>query len=132
MKTQNVRNARRESGWFSVPLVGAFFTRIVPHVFALYRETKYFLSPPKIEYRAGAPKEQWPYPMPTTLVDRILSGCDKLSSFRFNPFMSVTFRLALVSLLLCTAISRAEDPLPHLSRLQSSPVLRHLKKNDLG
>ncbi|HEX7859460.1 MAG TPA: PVC-type heme-binding CxxCH protein [Verrucomicrobiae bacterium] len=26
----------------------------------------------------------------------------------------------------------SEDPLPHLDRLQTSPVLRHLKKNDLG
>lgn len=44
-------------------------------------------------------------------------------------------RISHLSLLLeCFVISasRAEDPLPQVERLQSSPVLRHLKKNDLG
>ncbi|MGZ8920669.1 MAG: PVC-type heme-binding CxxCH protein, partial [Limisphaerales bacterium] len=54
----------------------------------------------------------------------------------FNPFMSAPVRSApiILALLVATpALSiRAEDPLPHLERLQTSPVLRHLKKNDLG
>ena len=131
MTTQNVRNARRETGWLSVPRGGAFFTRMVPHYFALYRETKYFLKRLTNDEPARPYKDQWPYFITSTFAERNLSGCDKLSWFRFNPLMSAAIRLVLASLLFVPAV-RSEDPLPHLSRLQSSPVLRHLKKNDLG
>src|SRR5688500_15030099 len=132
MKTQNARNARRETGWPSVPLGGAFFTRIVPHIFALYRETEFFLKRLKSNPLARQDRPQWPYYSSVTGTGGNLSGCDKLSRFRFNPRMSVAIRFVLLSLLLSPAFVRAEDPLPQVERLQSSPVLRHLKKNDLG
>jgi putative membrane-bound dehydrogenase-like protein len=46
--------------------------------------------------------------------------------------MSVIIRSAAGFLIAVTLSGRAEDPLPQVERLQSSPVLRHLKKNDLG
>ncbi len=47
--------------------------------------------------------------------------------------MSVNIRPLFAILVAATLRAiQAEDPLPHLERLQTSPVLRHLKKNDLG
>jgi putative membrane-bound dehydrogenase-like protein len=47
--------------------------------------------------------------------------------------MSAITRLAPAVLIAAATLSvRAEDPLPQVKRLQTSPVLRHLQKNDLG
>jgi putative membrane-bound dehydrogenase-like protein len=57
---------------------------------------------------------------------------------RFNLRMPALVRSAAAKFLtpvLLAALSLAsfaEDPLPQIERLQTSPVLRHLKKNDLG
>ncbi|HEV8543180.1 MAG TPA: PVC-type heme-binding CxxCH protein [Verrucomicrobiae bacterium] len=48
-----------------------------------------------------------------------------MSSFHFLRFALLTGIIAIIP-------GRAEEPLPQLERLQSSPVLRHLKRNDLG
>ena len=38
----------------------------------------------------------------------------------------------LVCVVLVSLLSRGEDPLPDVARLQSSPMLRHLKKNPIA
>ena len=49
-----------------------------------------------------------------------------------SPNRKTRYSLSALALFLTFLSLRAEDPLPHLERLQTSPVLRHLKKNDLG
>ncbi|HUS35088.1 MAG TPA: PVC-type heme-binding CxxCH protein [Verrucomicrobiae bacterium] len=45
--------------------------------------------------------------------------------------MRLSHPIALLIIAICCVQSRAEDPLPDIARLQSSPVLRHLKKNPI-
>jgi len=74
-------------------------------------------------------RDKHPFTAPPAQQSRSISEGTQINS----AFMRSRFNLILVSVLSAPLLntSFAEDPLPDISRLQSSPMLRHLKKNPI-